>query len=451
MTGINSRIAFALFLTVVFNNTLNADTFEKSHTGKLELSINIADNPITEDSHNTSSDDKTNSKKMAEKELDLSLIANFLTPVRPSVNKRSVNQLSYEYVGGRTRVGVGIDTEFDGTAEIRHFFKDTENRTLSTEGWLGFDLSGKDKGFNAGGIKLNNHWVKYNNKKKPLVIKKTFVAYDRNTKGDNKLTLGYGQEIKKRFWEVSVGKGLSGKRNIGIASNGQALFEKAYDFNIGGQYGVFRPRSNTRWRGGLDYSWDNAEGAGEDDHNQLALSLNVEKFFHKKPHSVSLGISTAINKDGYNGSDNDTRANLTYRYEFNKKKKVFKKSNSSTWVKRALYNPIKHSRYVATYQTKAATINGAPIAVNDGTFILNQANPLTIDVLVNDSDPEGDPLTIISVTMPSNGSASIVNGQILYTPNQAVTGTVVFFYTISDSNGGTSTASITVQINSPSG
>ena len=430
MLNINKSIAYALFVALQSINVLYAKPLKKIENQTDNLIIN----PVTD------------SKNSPQNDLDLSLYATFLSPIKTNKTDR----LHYEYVGGRTRIGVGIDTEFDATAEIRHFFKDQKNKTQSTEAWLGLGLTGSDKGINAGGIKFNNHWVKFNKYKKPLVIKKSFIAYDRNVQGDDKLTIGYGQEIKKRFWEVSVGKGLSDKRSIGNTNNGQVLFEKAYDLTIGGQYGLFRPQTNTRWRGGVDYSWGDAEGTNESNPSQLGVSLNVEKFFKKTPHSVALDLSVVANKGGFDNKDTDTRANLTYRYEFNKKKSalsLYSVDHPNAWVKRALYNPIKHSRYVGTFRTQSA--NGQPIAVADGTFVIGAPVPLTIDVLSNDTDPNGDTLTITGVTQPSNGSASIVNGQILYTPNPGSSGLVTFTYTISDGNGGSSTASISVQIVTP--
>jgi Big-like domain-containing protein len=74
------------------------------------------------------------------------------------------------------------------------------------------------------------------------------------------------------------------------------------------------------------------------------------------------------------------------------------------------------------------------------------STPVLIDVLANDSDPDGDPLTIISVTQPANGAATITNGEISYQPQRGFTGTVTFQYTISDGRGGTATATVTVVV-----
>ncbi|MEM9219436.1 MAG: Ig-like domain-containing protein [Cyanobacteria bacterium P01_F01_bin.150] len=93
-------------------------------------------------------------------------------------------------------------------------------------------------------------------------------------------------------------------------------------------------------------------------------------------------------------------------------------------------------------------VNTAPTAVNDSdTTELN--TPVNIDVLMNDSDPENDPLNITEVSEPINGSARIVNGQIEYTPNPGFTGNDVFSYDISDGNGGSDTAQVRVSVTPP--
>jgi hypothetical protein len=72
---------------------------------------------------------------------------------------------------------------------------------------------------------------------------------------------------------------------------------------------------------------------------------------------------------------------------------------------------------------------------------------VTIPVLANDSDPDGDTLTVTSATQGEHG-ASVVNGDgtIAYTPAAGFTGTDTFTYTISDGRGGTATATVTLSV-----
>jgi large repetitive protein len=98
-------------------------------------------------------------------------------------------------------------------------------------------------------------------------------------------------------------------------------------------------------------------------------------------------------------------------------------------------------------QTFSWTVaNPPPVATNDNATT-NEDTPVTVPVLANDSDPDSDPLTVISATAP-NGSVVInANGTVTYTPNANFNGTDTVTYTISDGNGGTSTATVTVTIN----
>ena len=68
-------------------------------------------------------------------------------------------------------------------------------------------------------------------------------------------------------------------------------------------------------------------------------------------------------------------------------------------------------------------------------------------MLANDSDPDGDPLTIVSFSAPASGSAKITRGPNNTLIYQAINGYVGFdgfTYTISDGKGGTATAEVLV-------
>jgi hypothetical protein len=73
-----------------------------------------------------------------------------------------------------------------------------------------------------------------------------------------------------------------------------------------------------------------------------------------------------------------------------------------------------------------------PVANDDAVTIL-QNTATNIDVLANDTD-DGlpSPLAITGVSTPLAGTASIVSGKILYTPNSNFLGNDVFTYTITD-------------------
>jgi VCBS repeat-containing protein len=84
----------------------------------------------------------------------------------------------------------------------------------------------------------------------------------------------------------------------------------------------------------------------------------------------------------------------------------------------------------------------------DDTATTPEDTPIDINVLANDSDPDGDPLTIIAVTDGSIGTVTIsdANCCVTYTPNLDANGLDQFTYTITDGNGVTSTATATVDV-----
>ena len=90
--------------------------------------------------------------------------------------------------------------------------------------------------------------------------------------------------------------------------------------------------------------------------------------------------------------------------------------------------------------------NRAPIA-NPDTATTKPATPVTINVLANDSDPDGDPLTVTTVTDPPRGTATRnADNTVTYRPDCGFTGTDMFTYTISDGRGGTASALVTVTV-----
>ncbi len=89
--------------------------------------------------------------------------------------------------------------------------------------------------------------------------------------------------------------------------------------------------------------------------------------------------------------------------------------------------------------------NQPPNAVND-SFTLNVGVALNLSVLNNDNDPEGQPLTITSVSTSTFGTTSIVSSgtKVRFVSNRS--GSDTFTYTISDGHGGTDTASVNITV-----
>jgi len=95
------------------------------------------------------------------------------------------------------------------------------------------------------------------------------------------------------------------------------------------------------------------------------------------------------------------------------------------------------------------TINdNDPIAVNDGPLSTDEDTPLTaIKVLANDFDPDDDPLTVTSATSNQGTVAINPDGTLDFTPNQNFNGPATITYTITDGNGGTSSATVAINVN----
>ncbi len=90
--------------------------------------------------------------------------------------------------------------------------------------------------------------------------------------------------------------------------------------------------------------------------------------------------------------------------------------------------------------------NTAPVAAND-TASTQEGNAVTIPVLSNDYDADSDSLSITG-TSGVNGSAQISGGNIVFTPSYGFSGTETFSYSISDGNGGSDTATVSVIVES---
>jgi hypothetical protein len=104
--------------------------------------------------------------------------------------------------------------------------------------------------------------------------------------------------------------------------------------------------------------------------------------------------------------------------------------------------------YEKAFNITVTNANDPPVAVADNATTLENT-PVTIDVMNNDYDPDGDTLTVVSATNGTNGSVTNNGSNVTYTPALNFTGTDSFNYTISDGNGGTDTATVNVTVSVP--
>lgn len=100
----------------------------------------------------------------------------------------------------------------------------------------------------------------------------------------------------------------------------------------------------------------------------------------------------------------------------------------------------------ATVTVTILSVNDLPQAEHDSASVTKNSSSL-IDVLDNDEDADADETLVITVVNdPTHGTAVVEDGKVRYTPDTDFVGTDIFWYTISDGNGGTSEARITVTV-----
>ncbi|MEG3838765.1 Ig-like domain-containing protein, partial [Microcoleus sp. herbarium14] len=96
--------------------------------------------------------------------------------------------------------------------------------------------------------------------------------------------------------------------------------------------------------------------------------------------------------------------------------------------------------------------NNPPVAIADSytTAFNTSLNVAGLGVLINDTDPENDPLSAILVTGPTKGSIALnAKGSFSYTPNAGFAGTDSFTYKANDGKADSGTATATIIVNNP--
>ncbi|HEY7732053.1 MAG TPA: cadherin-like domain-containing protein, partial [Gaiellaceae bacterium] len=91
-------------------------------------------------------------------------------------------------------------------------------------------------------------------------------------------------------------------------------------------------------------------------------------------------------------------------------------------------------------------VNARPNAVDDDLTVAEDSEATPVDVLANDTDPDGDPLEIVANAQPAGGSAACTASACTYTPDPNFNGPDSFTYRIADPIGNTDTATVTVDV-----
>jgi len=149
-------------------------------------------------------------------------------------------------------------------------------------------------------------------------------------------------------------------------------------------------------------------------------------------------IQFELLSDPSHGTLSGTPPNLTYS------------STDPTFLKRGNEDSFSFAvtDTVLTSNPAAVTIvvvNQPPVAVDDSAETTEGVSVM-IPVLANDSDPDGDPFTLVSVGPAGHGTTTISGNKISYAPKAGFCGEDSFTYTIADEYGGEATAAVTVVV-----
>src|SRR5262249_18130989 len=90
-------------------------------------------------------------------------------------------------------------------------------------------------------------------------------------------------------------------------------------------------------------------------------------------------------------------------------------------------------------------VNDPPVAGADSATTAEDT-AVTISVLANDTDVDGDSLTVTGVTQPAHGSASYTASGVTYTPAANYNRSDSFTYSISDGHSGTATGTVSITV-----
>ncbi|XOB65557.1 retention module-containing protein [Deferribacteres bacterium DY0037] len=200
---------------------------------------------------------------------------------------------------------------------------------------------------------------------------------------------------------------------------------------------------------------------GDDNSNTATISVGVAA---ANDAPVAMDDSTALDEDSsvvINVLENDVdpdgdALNLSIAAQPEHGTVVVNSDGTVTYTPAADYSGTDSFTYTVSDGkggTDTATVNltvnptgDAPVAVND-TQLVNEDGSVSIDVLANDKDADGDTLTVTEVGEAANGTVTINDdGTIQYTPDENFNGADSFTYTISDGNGGTDIATVTVNV-----
>ncbi|MCC6595427.1 MAG: tandem-95 repeat protein [Rhodanobacteraceae bacterium] len=386
----------------------------------------------------------------------------------PSVTDPSI---PLSYVGNDGSISLGVNAEGETEGQLMGVFARNDARAVVGQLW--WDRAG------AGGAQFDFNWlwggdpIAAREHPDKATVSRLSFALDQSAQHARKATLGFGIERRDFSVEGWLAHGVGGARDAGrtlqdevVRSSGRdelgdytvletttidTLFEsKPFGTEVGLQFShVFEPWATRVYGAGSTQDGDGARAT--------TLSLGVDTPLGRNGWGLA-ARADHVQRSGLAGGD-DNRLAVFLRYEFGRHGSFVPTAqlDSPAWIARSLARPSSaHPRTVETYRrvrSRNVTVTRGPRQYSN-LFPLAQADsagavagvPLTIDVLANDSDPDGDSLTVVAVGTPGHGSALIVGNAVVYTPDPGYSGAESFTYTISDGRGGSASASVGVNV-----
>ncbi|MBX9254113.1 tandem-95 repeat protein [Desmonostoc muscorum CCALA 125] len=163
-----------------------------------------------------------------------------------------------------------------------------------------------------------------------------------------------------------------------------------------------------------------------------------------------LGNDTDPNGDAINISNFTQATNGTVSRTNDQKSLIYQPNRGFSGEDTFTYS-IQDAKGATAKATVKVTVgqqpNQPPLA-NPDTSQTGYFQRVTIPVLNNDTDPNGNAINISNFTQATNGTVSRTNDQrsLIYQPNRGFSGEDTFTYTIRDANGATATATVKVMV-----
>ena len=152
------------------------------------------------------------------------------------------------------------------------------------------------------------------------------------------------------------------------------------------------------------------------------------------PNGDLLEVKEATSPDGTVTVNDDGTLEFTPNPDF----------NGETTITYVICDPDGNEN-TGTVTVTVTPVNDAPVTADDfaGT---NEETPVIIDILANDSDPDGDPLVVHAATSPNGDVVINDDGTITFTPEPGFSGPAEITYTVSDGNGGETPGTVEVLV-----